>query len=89
MYTIGTDHFEQLASNLGELAAALHCLDADLGIGLLKVESYLYHPCTRSFIFVHASPQQVGKMMTLENMIETAPYSNQIASQDSSDHLPL
>lgn len=88
-YTTGTDQFERLASDLGELAAALHCLDADLGIGLLKVESYFYHASTRRFVFMHASPYQVGKMMTLENMIETAPYSYQIGSQDTDDHLPL
>ncbi|KAI1080954.1 hypothetical protein F5B20DRAFT_85075 [Whalleya microplaca] len=65
----GTAEFETLFWEMGELAAALNCLDPTTNIRLLKVEFYLYHPDSKQFLFAHIPPYRIDVMMTLEELI--------------------
>ncbi|KAI1646671.1 uncharacterized protein F4817DRAFT_339929 [Daldinia loculata] len=65
----GTSAFEKLVSEMGELAAALHCLDPSTDVRLLKVKYYFYHPDMRQFLFAQIPPYSFHCMMTLEELI--------------------
>ncbi len=71
----GHNEFQRFMSDISELAAALHVLDSDAGVCLLKVEYFFYHIETRRFIFVQFPPCPIDDMITLEDMIEQTPYS--------------
>ncbi|KAI0600932.1 hypothetical protein F4775DRAFT_544150 [Biscogniauxia sp. FL1348] len=72
--TWGTPAFETLDSEMGELAAALSCLDPSMDIRLLKVSCYFYHPDFRQFIFIQVLPHNVDCIMTLEEFIKYDPF---------------
>lgn len=75
-----TEQFQKLEANVGELAAALHCLDPIIGVSLLKVEYYFYHLSTRQFLFAQVPPYPVSRMQTLENLIKQEPYPHLITT---------
>ena len=70
----GTVEFQDLVSDMGELAAALNCLDPAADIKLLKVEYYFYYTQSKQFFFAHHPPYPVSSMMTLETMIRAEPF---------------
>ncbi len=68
---------EKLKSEMGELAAALSCLDpTTTDIRLLKVDNYLYvdQGDRGLFLFVHTPPYEVLFMKTLEQLVEHEPF---------------
>jgi len=67
--TPGSARFNRMLFNMGELAAALNCLDPAANICLLRVEYYFYYEASRQFLFAHAAPYPTTTMMTLEEMI--------------------
>ncbi|KAI1470141.1 uncharacterized protein F4812DRAFT_421633 [Daldinia caldariorum] len=71
-----TEEFHKLTSDLGELAAALHILDSNADVSLLKVEYFFYNVPSRQFYFVQSPPSQIDEVLTLEEMIVRAPYSH-------------
>ncbi|KAM0460110.1 hypothetical protein ACHAPV_000358 [Trichoderma viride] len=75
----GTQAFENLESDLGELSAALSCLDpSTTDIRLLRVEYYFYDPNNAQFLFAHRSPMEIFSMMTLEELIKNESFSSAI-----------
>ncbi len=70
----GTKSFNDLKSDLGELAAALNCLDPAADIRLLKVEFYFYHEDTHQFLFAQKPPYPTVSMMTLDELIRGDPF---------------
>jgi hypothetical protein len=70
----GTVEFQDLVSDMGELAAALNCLDPVADIKLLKVEYYFYHTPSKQFLLAHHPPYPVLSMITLETMIREEPF---------------
>ncbi|KAI0170412.1 hypothetical protein BJ166DRAFT_515944 [Pestalotiopsis sp. NC0098] len=84
-----TKEFEKILLDLGELSAALHCLDPHLGIGLLQVEYYFYDSCTRQVFFAQKPPYPISEITTLENVIDRAPYSRRIGRPHLSSQLPM
>jgi hypothetical protein len=59
---------------MGELAAALNCLDPAADVRLLKVEYYFYHTDSHQFFFSQKPPYTISSMMTLEEMISRDPF---------------
>ncbi|KFY71030.1 hypothetical protein V499_08768 [Pseudogymnoascus sp. VKM F-103] len=70
----GTPNFHSMAYEMGELAAALNCLDPAADIRLLKVEFYFYHADSNQFLFAQKPPYPTMSMMTLEAMISGDPF---------------
>ncbi|KAI0880261.1 uncharacterized protein GGS22DRAFT_197666 [Annulohypoxylon maeteangense] len=70
----GTSDFEMLVRQMGELAAALTCLDPDMDVRLLKVNYYFYHPDSNQFLFAQALPYNVHSIMTLQEYIKYDPF---------------
>lgn len=70
----GTPDFQNMAYDMGELAAALNCLDPAADIRLLKVEFYFYHEASNQFLFAQKPPYATMSMMTLEEMISGDPF---------------
>jgi serine/threonine protein kinase len=63
-----------MASEMGELAAALNCLDPTADVRLLKVDYYFYHADGHQFLFAQKPPYPTSSMMTLEEMIRGDPF---------------
>jgi hypothetical protein len=61
--------FENLTSEMGELAAALSCLDPTPDIRLLKVDFYFYNTINHQFLFAQIPPYRVVSMQTLKELI--------------------
>lgn len=72
----GTQEFQQMAADMGELAAALNCLEPAADVKLLKVDYLFYHKDTHQFLFAHKSPYAASSMRTLEQMITGDPFPN-------------
>ncbi|KIM98564.1 hypothetical protein OIDMADRAFT_56913 [Oidiodendron maius Zn] len=72
----GTSEFLNMQYQMGELAAALNCLDPAADIRLLKVEYYFYHAESNQFLFVQKSPYPLESMMTLEQVISATPFES-------------
>jgi hypothetical protein len=53
---LGTTDFQSIMSGIGNLAAALNCLDPATDIRLLKVDYYFYHADSNQFLFAHKPP---------------------------------
>jgi hypothetical protein len=70
----GTPYFQSMVYEMGELAAALNCIDPDADIRLLKVEYYFYHAESNQFLFAQKPPYTTMSMMTLEEMISGDPF---------------
>lgn len=70
----GTSAFQSMVYEMGELAAALNCLDPAADIRLLKVEYYFYHADSNQFLFAQKPPYRTTSMMTLEEMISGDPF---------------
>jgi hypothetical protein len=68
--------FLSMASDMGEVAAALNCVDRAAGLGLLRVEYYFHHPESNQFLFAHISPFDASSMRTLEEMVTGDPFPN-------------
>ncbi|KAF9641145.1 hypothetical protein BFW01_g504 [Lasiodiplodia theobromae] len=68
------DDFDALCSEMGELAAALSCLDPAADVRLLTTTYYFYYGKCEQFLFAHVPPYEVSSMMTLEAMINDGPY---------------
>ncbi|KAB2570632.1 hypothetical protein DBV05_g10699 [Lasiodiplodia theobromae] len=66
--------FEALISEMGELAAALSCLDPAADVRLLRTTYYFYYEKCEQFLFAHVPPYEVDSMITLEAMIDDGPY---------------
>lgn len=71
----GTDRFRGFKSDVGEFAAALHMLDPNTNICLLKVEYFFYEPQKNRFLFVHTPQHPIDEVLTLADMIDRCPYS--------------
>lgn len=71
-----TAKFRSIASDMGEVAAALNCVDRAAGLGLLKVEYYFHHQESNQFLFAHISPFDASSMRTLEETVAEDPYPN-------------
>ena len=65
----GTPDFQSMVFDMGELAAALNCLDPAADIRLLKVEYYFHHAESNQFLFAQRPPYPTTSIMTLEEMI--------------------
>ena len=65
---------KNMLHDMGELAAALNCLDPAADIKLLKVENYFYHAESHNFLFLQKSPYPVESMMTLEQMVRQTSF---------------
>jgi len=63
-----------MVSEMGELAAALNCLDPAADIRLLKGEFYFYHADGNQSLFAQKPPYPTTSMMTLEEMISGDPF---------------
>lgn len=63
-----TTGFRSIMDEMGEIAAALHCLDPAADIKLSKVEYYFYYSDSNK------PPYPTVLMMTLEQMIAGAPF---------------
>ncbi|KAG4437171.1 hypothetical protein IFR05_007327 [Cadophora sp. M221] len=70
----GTPEFQNMVCDMGELAAALHCLDPAADIRLLKVEYFFHHAGSNQFLFAQKPPYHTTSMMTLEEMIKGDPF---------------
>ena len=70
----GSPVFQSMVSEMGELAAALNCLDPATDIRLLKVEFYFYHADSNHFLFAQKPPYPTMSMITLEKMIRGDPF---------------
>lgn len=70
----GTPDFQSMVFDMGELAAALNCLDPAADIRLLKVEYYFHHEESNQFLFAQRPPYPTTSMMTLEEMISGDPF---------------
>ncbi|KAK7750053.1 hypothetical protein SLS62_008046 [Diatrype stigma] len=71
----GTPAFELLSLEMGELAAALSCLDAAMDTRLLKIQAYFYDNEGQQFLFIHQLPPcRVDSMMTLQELITSDPF---------------
>ncbi|KNB18112.1 hypothetical protein FOXG_15747 [Fusarium oxysporum f. sp. lycopersici 4287] len=62
--------FKDLDSEMGLLAAALHCLSPAADLRLLKVERYFFHEETNQFIFTQVAPYPIVSAITLELTIK-------------------
>ncbi|KAL6788737.1 hypothetical protein J3E68DRAFT_415596 [Trichoderma sp. SZMC 28012] len=72
---VGTKEFEDMQTEMGELSAALSCIDpATTDISLLGVKYYFYDPNFHRFLFAHSSPNYIFSMMTLAESIEFDPF---------------
>ncbi|KAK1240305.1 hypothetical protein MKX08_007747 [Trichoderma sp. CBMAI-0020] len=72
---VGTPEFEAMQSEMGELSAALRCLEpATTDISLLGVDYYFYEPNFHRFLFAHTAPGDIFSMMTLADSIEFDPF---------------
>ncbi|KAI1392942.1 uncharacterized protein F4822DRAFT_146740 [Hypoxylon trugodes] len=69
-----TSEFDTFMSEMGELAAALSCLDPAMDVRILKVNYYLYHPGSSQFLFAQFPPYHVDCIMTLEEFIKHDPF---------------
>lgn len=78
----GQPHFEKLKADMGVLAAALNCLDPGADVRLLKVESYFFHADSEQFLFVQLPPHSTSSMMTLEDAIDSDPFSTAKSTLD-------
>ncbi|TGO28132.1 hypothetical protein BPAE_0032g00750 [Botrytis paeoniae] len=78
----GTPEFDRFVSEMGELAAALNCIDPATDIRLLKVVNYFYFPVRRQFLFAHIPPYKVLNMMTLDQMINYDPFPDPMTALD-------
>ncbi|KFY05350.1 hypothetical protein V491_09158 [Pseudogymnoascus sp. VKM F-3775] len=67
-------NFQSIVSDMGELSAALNCVDRAAGFGLLRVECYVHHPESNHFLFGHMPPFIASSVMTLETMITGDPF---------------
>lgn len=75
----GTQAFGNLESDLGELSAALSCLDpSTTDVRLLSVEYYFYDPNNAQFLFAHQPPTEIFSMMTLEELIKIESFSSAV-----------
>ncbi|OTA95906.1 hypothetical protein M434DRAFT_28402 [Hypoxylon sp. CO27-5] len=70
----GTPGFEVLVSEMGELAATLHCLDPVTDVRILKVNYYFYHSNSNQFLFAQVPPYRVDSTMTLREFIQYDPF---------------
>ncbi|OTA62886.1 hypothetical protein K449DRAFT_433807 [Hypoxylon sp. EC38] len=70
----GTLGFEVLVSEMGELAAALNCLEPATDVRLLKVNYYFYHSDSNQFLFAQLPPYHVDFTMTLQEFIKYDPF---------------
>ncbi|KAG9240067.1 hypothetical protein BJ878DRAFT_484187 [Calycina marina] len=61
-------------SDIGEVVAALKCLDPLADIGLLVVKYYFYHTKENQFLLAQKLPYPTASMMTLEEIIKADPY---------------
>ncbi|KAL6814419.1 hypothetical protein J3E69DRAFT_347205 [Trichoderma sp. SZMC 28015] len=72
---VATPEFEAMQTEMGELSAALSCIDpATIDISLLGVKYYFYDPNFHRFLFAHSSPSYIFSMMTLAESIEFDPF---------------
>ncbi|KAJ4856665.1 hypothetical protein T069G_10033 [Trichoderma breve] len=72
---VGTPEFEAMQTEMGELSAALSCLNpAITDVSLLGVKYYFYDPRLHRFLFAHVSPDYIFSMMTLAKSIELDPF---------------
>ena len=76
----GTLSFQSMVAEMGELAAALNCLDPAADIRLLRVEYYFYHAVGNQFLFAQKPPYPTSSMMTLAEMISGDPFPKVEAS---------
>ena len=72
--TPGTPEFQNMVAEMGELAAALNCLDLAADVRLLKVDYYFYHADGHQFLFAQKPPYPTSSMVTLEEMISGDPF---------------
>lgn len=70
----GSQQFKKMLLDIGELAAALNCLDQAAGIRILKVDHYFYNEISRQFLFAPCLPYPILSMMTLQKMIGNVPF---------------
>lgn len=73
-YLPGSREFLDMTSDMGELAAALNCLDPVADVRLLKIEYFFYHVESNQFLFAQIPPYPVASMMTLEKVISGDPF---------------
>ncbi|KAF2968651.1 hypothetical protein GQX73_g4942 [Xylaria multiplex] len=66
--------FKTLTFEMGELAAALSCLEPTPDIRILKVEFYFYNASNHQFVFAHIPPYRVVSMTTLKDFIFHNPF---------------
>lgn len=72
---VGTPEFEAMQTEMGELSAALSCLNpATTDVSLLGVKYYFYDPRLHRFLFAHVSPDYIFSIMTLAKSIELDPF---------------
>ncbi|KAL7915174.1 hypothetical protein GGI35DRAFT_172300 [Trichoderma velutinum] len=69
-----TAEFDNLVSGIGQLAAALKCLDSAVNIGLLHVAYFICDLPNRRFIFAQTAPFRVDAMNTLETLLNRSPF---------------
>jgi hypothetical protein len=70
----GTPEFQSMVSEMGELAAALNCLDPAADVRLFKVDYCCYHADSHQFLFAQKPPYPTSSMMNLEEMISGDPF---------------
>ncbi|KAI1097308.1 hypothetical protein F4804DRAFT_351835 [Jackrogersella minutella] len=83
----GTEEFQRFTSDIGELAAALHVLDPTTNIPLLRVEYFFYDVHTKRFFFVQVPTHPVNEVLTLDEMIDKAPFPYMLIEKNA--WLPL
>lgn len=69
-----TAEFDKLVSGLGQLAAALNCLNPAVNIGLLHVAHYMYDLPSRRLIFAQTAPYPVSSLNALETLLDRSPF---------------
>lgn len=70
-----SQEFTTLTAEMGDLTAALNCLDpTTTNIQLLRVEYYLYDEHHHRFLFAQIPPYEVSSMMTLTDLIHSNPF---------------
>jgi hypothetical protein len=69
-------------SGLGQLAAALNCLNPAVNIGLLQIAHYMYDFPGRRFVFAQTAPYRVGSMNALETLLDRSPFPRVYAPLD-------
>lgn len=65
-----------MASEMGELAAALNCLHPTGDVRLLKVDYYFYHADGHQSLFAQKLPYPTSSMITLEEIISGDTFPN-------------